>query len=74
MKKIITVKVIPKSSQRKIEKYNLFYKVWLKTAPEKGKANNELVGLLADFFQVKKGAISIISGTKTRKKLVEINL
>lgn len=74
MKKIITVKVITKSSQEKVEKFDLFYKVWLKSAPENGRANNELISLLARYFKVKKYAVSIISGTKMRKKLVEIEL
>ena len=74
MKKIILVKVSPKSSQEKVEEFDRFYKVWLKTAPEKGKANSELIKLLADYFKVKKSAVTIISGTKMRKKLVEIEL
>jgi len=72
MKKIISIKVSPKSSVNKVEKFDSFYKVWLKTAPEKGKANNQLIALLASHFKVKKSAVLIISGTKMRKKLVEV--
>lgn len=74
MKKIFLVKVLPKSSKEKVEEFDRFYKVWLKTAPEKGKANIKLIKLLADYFKVKKSAVTIISGTKMRKKLVEIEL
>jgi hypothetical protein len=74
MKKIIAVKVAAKSSQEKVEKFDRFYKVWLKTAPEKGKANEVLIKMLAEHFKVKKSAVSIISGTKMKKKLVEIEL
>lgn len=74
MKEIISVKVNPKSSINKIEEFDRFYKVRLKAVPEKGQADKELIKILAKHFKVKKSAVSIIFGTKTRKKLVEIEL
>ena len=41
--------------------------------PEKGKANKQLIGLLSDHFRVPKSKISIISGLKSRNKIVEIS-
>jgi uncharacterized protein (TIGR00251 family) len=37
-----------------------------------GKANKELVGLIASHFQCAKAAVSIKSGTSSRMKLVRI--
>ena len=66
----IKVRVKPKSSKRKIEKIsNEEYKVYLKSAPEKGKANIELIKLLKKEFR---GDIKIIKGKTSRNKIVEI--
>ncbi|TGL77258.1 DUF167 domain-containing protein [Leptospira jelokensis] len=44
----------------------------LKSLPIKGKANQELVGLLAEHFGVTKKDIQIISGQLSNLKTVEI--
>lgn len=67
---IISVKVVTKSSQEKVEKKGgKDYKVWVKSAPEKGKANRDVVGLLSDYFGEK---VWIKSGHTSRKKRVVI--
>ena len=48
---------------------------WLarvKAVPVDGKANAELVALIADHFQVRKSRVSIKSGASARLKLVQI--
>lgn len=72
MKQIISVKVITKSRDEKIEVYEGYYKVWLNAVPEKGEANKKLIDILAKHFNIAKSDITIIQGTKLRKKLVEI--
>jgi uncharacterized protein (TIGR00251 family) len=47
-------------------------KVKLVHRPEKGKANRELVELLADHFGVSKSRVTIVRGEKSRNKIVEI--
>lgn len=74
MTKVISVKVMPRSSINKVKKFERFYKVWLTAVPEKGKANEKLIETLAKYLKIKKSAITIIQGTKMRKKLVEIEL
>jgi hypothetical protein len=37
-----------------------------------GKANNELVGFLSDFFEVKNRGVKIVRGEKGKEKTVEI--
>ena len=45
----------------------------LTSIPEKGKANRELIKKLAKHFKVHSSQINIISGFKSKKKIVEIN-
>ncbi len=45
----------------------------LKSKPERGKANLELIHKLARYFGVAKGKINIISGLSSTKKLVDIS-
>ena len=40
--------------------------------PQKGKANKELIEKISKHFDVPKSNVRIISGEKSRKKLVEI--
>ena len=42
--------------------------------PEKGKANERLIELLAEHFGVPKSQVSIIAGHTQRQKVVEISL
>ena len=43
-------------------------KVSIKSKPELGKANRELLKLLSDYFHVPSDKIKIIQGEKSRKK------
>ena len=66
----IKIKVKPNSGRQEIEKISEEeYKVFLKSPPEDNKANKELVKLLKKEF---KRDIKIVSGSTSRKKLVEI--
>lgn len=69
----VIVHVRPKSKQAKVEKIDEGqYRVWVRTAPERGKANIEMIKLLADHFQVPKYSIRIVIGKTAREKLVEV--
>nr|MDO8132577.1 DUF167 domain-containing protein [Candidatus Njordarchaeum guaymaensis] len=48
--------------------------VGLVSRPERGKANLELVKKLAKHFDVSSSQVRIISGLKSRKKIVEIEI
>ena len=50
------------------------YKLKIAAAPEKGKANAELVRFLAGEFAVERGAVEIVSGETSRLKQVRIGL
>jgi uncharacterized protein len=47
-------------------------KVSLKSKPQLGKANRELIKLLSNHFRVSSDKIKIIQGIKSRKKIVYI--
>lgn len=68
------VKVKPNSKQQKIEELpDGSLTVHLKSPPVDGKANEELIKLLAEKFKVPKSRITIKSGVASRSKLVEID-
>ena len=46
--------------------------VGLTSKPEKGKANLELIKKLAKYFKVPSSHVRIVSGLKSRRKIVEI--
>lgn len=69
----LIVQMRPGSRQAKVEKIDDGqYKVWVRSIPEKGKANLEMHELLADYFHVPKSRVRIVIGKTAREKLVEI--
>ena len=69
----IEVKVIPGVSKRGVAGfYNGVLKVKVNSAPEKGKANGELIEILSGFFNIRKKNIVILKGAKSRKKTLSI--
>jgi uncharacterized protein YggU (UPF0235/DUF167 family) len=46
--------------------------ICLRSKPERGKANKEMIERLAGYFEVSKDKVSIISGLTSTKKLVNI--
>ena len=46
----------------------------IKSKPERGKANRELIKKLADYFEIDKDKIRIISGISSNRKLVELDI
>lgn len=48
------------------------YVVRVRVPPAEGKANERVIELLAEHFEVPKSAISIAAGFKSKKKIFEI--
>lgn len=78
-KEYLRIKVIPKSAKTEIvgiledsEKTQTI-KIRIKAAPEKGKANLELIKFLSKQLNVPKQNIIIISGKTDQLKLIKIN-
>ncbi|OLP19747.1 hypothetical protein BST81_04225 [Leptolyngbya sp. 'hensonii'] len=69
------VKVKPNSKAQKIiEEVDGSLTIHLKSPPVDGKANEELIKLLAQKFQVPKSGVRIQTGLSSRNKLVEIDV
>ncbi len=71
MKFFIKIKV--KQKEQKVEKFGAdSLIVSVKNLPIEGKANRELIEVLADYFQKPKSTIRIIAGAQSRTKIVEV--
>jgi uncharacterized protein len=70
---IIRVKVTPNAHKNSVEGFSGdVLKVRINAPPEKGKANEILIELLAEYFSVSKSCVQILSGHTSRLKKVEI--
>ncbi len=69
----IYIKVIPRSSEIKVEKFSEGeYRIKLTAPPVEGEANKQLMDVLAKHFGVSKSQIAIVGGKSTRTKIVDI--
>lgn len=70
----IKVKVRPCSGKQEIKEDSNLLLVSLKSAPENGKANSELIKILKKYFKNKINFqdIKIIKGLNSRKKVIEV--
>ncbi len=68
----IAIRVIPKSRHQKLKFEGDTLKVWVQSPPIEGRANDELIEVLAKNLKVSKIDIAIISGFSSKNKLVDI--
>lgn len=70
----VEIKVITASGRQKftIDKSGIL-KCFLKSIPEKGKANNELIKILSKKLKIAQNEIKITSGITSHKKRLKIN-
>lgn len=69
---IIEVKVIPSSSREKIEVRGELVIVRVSAPPEKGRANERLIEIIAEKLGISKKDIEMLGGEKSRRKLIGI--
>ncbi|MFH1799171.1 MAG: DUF167 domain-containing protein [Candidatus Omnitrophota bacterium] len=69
----IEVKVFPKSSREEIVETDGIIKIYVKAAPDKGKANAAVLKIIAKKYKTKKNKIKIIAGLTNKRKVVEIS-
>lgn len=75
MGKIISVKVTSRAKAASIiEDLEGNLKVKVKSPPVDGRANEELIGLLADFYKLPRSRIQIIKGLTSKQKTIKIFL
>ena len=70
----IVVKVVPSSGKQLLlwDERQQLLKCYLKSAPEKNKANEELVSLFAQMLALPKAAFVIVGGVTARRKTLSI--
>lgn len=69
----IRVKVVPNSRNEEITKEDDGFLVRVKEPPKEGKANKAVIRLLAEYFGVSRSSVVILSGFKSRNKVIEIS-
>lgn len=69
----INIKAKPQAHEEKVEKIDESnFIVCVKEPPDKGKANAAIEKVLANYFDIAKSRVHIISGHSSREKIVEI--
>jgi len=67
----IIVKVVTRSSACKVESTGQdALKIRLTAPPVDGKANSELVAVLAEALGVRRGAVTLVKGARSRSKVI----
>lgn len=69
----LTVIAHPKSKQEKIVRLDeRYFELFFNVVPQKGKANVKIIEMLSDYLKIPKSNINIVSGEKSKLKIVEI--
>ncbi|MFH0731713.1 MAG: DUF167 domain-containing protein [Candidatus Omnitrophota bacterium] len=69
----VKIRVIPKAKINSVEKFADSLKVRVSAAAIDGKANKALIEVLAQHFNIKKSQVRIVSGEKSRDKVIKIS-
>ena len=70
---IINVRVIPRARVQKIVADGDTLRVYTNAAPADGAANAAVIKMLAKYYDVPKSRISIVRGTTSHDKVIEID-
>jgi len=68
----IQVKVKPNSKSEEVSREGDSFIVRVKEPPREGKANQAVITLLAEHFGVPKSRVRILSGFRSKNKVIEI--
>ncbi len=69
----IKVKVHTNSKTKSIEKdTNEVFQIYTTQRPIEGKANEEVIKMIAEYFKIKPNQVFIESGKKSKEKIIEI--
>ncbi len=70
----IRVRAIPNSRAASVEKLDDgTLKVKVDAIPEKGKANKRLIEIVADHLNIPKSKLHIVSGARSRNKIIHVD-
>ena len=68
----ISVRVKPNMKEEKVERVDDVFTVYVKEPAKEGKANRAVVELISKYFKIPKSKIVILSGMKSKQKIIEI--
>jgi uncharacterized protein (TIGR00251 family) len=68
----IQVKVKPGSKTEELSREGDSFIIKVKEPPKEGKANHAVIKLLAEHFGVPQSQVRILSGLKSRNKVIEV--
>jgi hypothetical protein len=68
----IQVKVKPNSKTEEVSQERDSFVVKVKEPPKEGRANQAVIKLLAEYFSVPQSQVRILSGFKSRNKVIEV--
>ncbi len=69
---IIEVKVTPRARKRLIKQEGNLLKCYVMRPAEDGRANEEVIEMIASHFRVARSSVKIISGEKCRLKRISV--
>ena len=69
----IQVKVKHDSKTQEVSQEGNFFLVKVKEPPKKGRANQAVIQLIAQHFGVSQSQVKILSGFKSRNKIIEVS-
>lgn len=69
---IFEVKVKTKAQENKVIKEKNGFKIYVKDLPIKGKANEKVIEVFADYLNCPKTSITIFKGSKSTHKLLKV--
>lgn len=69
----LTVRAHPRSSRRQLRWDGETLELWVTSAPTDGAANLAVITALADWLDVPRSAIRLVSGLRSRTKVVAID-
>lgn len=69
----ISVKVHAKSKQAKVVQIDAtHFEIWVRSAPEKGEANQAVIETMSAHLGVTKSRLSLAAGQTSKNKIIEI--
>jgi hypothetical protein len=72
--RLISIRVVPNASKNEVVEEVERFKIRVTAKAADGKANKAVIEVLADYFGTKKSKVLIISGEKSRQKVVQLDI
>ncbi len=69
----LSIRVVTRSSRDFVKEDSGMLKVYVSKPPADGLANEAVIKLLSNYFNVSKSRVSILSGARSKNKIVQID-